>query len=343
MSKKLQPEEIRGKTREFAQNLGFDDCRIAAADEAAHAAEYRQWVADGCYGDMAWMAKNPERRTQPSELLPGARSVVTLALNYFVEAEERGRGKFARYAWGDDYHDAIETKLKAFDARLGEMGGRQRFYVDYGPVLERDFASEAGLGWNGKSTMQIHRRLGTWFFLAEVLTTLKIARDEPFGDHCGKCTRCIDVCPTQAITRPHRLDARRCISYLTIEHRGPIPEEFRQADGRANFWVRRLPGDLPVEPVCERIPRIRFRRAGIRDRLGFARFLALDEEGFRRLFRKSPVKRTKRRGFLRNVCVALGNVGTPEDLPALERAAREEEPLIAEHAQWAIAEILRRG
>ncbi len=332
-------EEIREKIRKIAQNLGFDDCRIAAADEAAHAAEFRQWVADGCYGDMAWMAKNPERRTNPRELLPEARSVITLALNYHVQAEERGRGKFARYAWGDDYHEAIEHKLKAFDARLREIGGRQRFYVDYGPVLERDFASEAGLGWNGKSTLQIHRRLGTWFFLAELITTLEIARDEPFGDHCGKCTRCIDVCPTAAITEPHRVDARRCISYLTIEHRGAIPEEFRRAIGDRIFGC---------DDCLEVCPWNRFARES-RESAFAARefvtgwdlrdFLALDDEGFRRLFRKSPVKRTKRRGFLRNVCVALGNVGTVEDLPALERAARDEEPLIAEHARWAIAEI----
>ena len=194
--------------KQLAHDLGFDDCRIAAAREATHADRFHQWLADGHHGDMKWLARNPQRRCDPREVLPGCRSVVCLALNYFPETPptkaEAGLPtppyRIARYAWNDDYHDIIEDKLTTIDQALRDLGGCQRNYVDYGPVLERDFASDSGLGWNGKSTVQIHRRLGTWFFLAEVLTTLELDPDPPFGDHCGKCTRCIDACPTHAIT-----------------------------------------------------------------------------------------------------------------------------------------------
>ncbi|MEM1293772.1 MAG: tRNA epoxyqueuosine(34) reductase QueG [Verrucomicrobiota bacterium] len=335
--------ELRSLIREIALELGFDDCRIASANEAAHAKEFREWVANECYGDMKWMAKNVDRRTKPQVVLPGAKSTIVLAMNYLVEAKEEGRGTFARYAWGNDYHDLIEKKLKQLNVRLEELGGKQRYYVDTGPVLERDFASESGLGWNGKSTVQIHRNLGTWFFLADIFTTLDIAKDEPFGDHCGKCTRCIDACPTQAITQPHRVDARRCISYLTIEHRGSIPEEFRRAMGDRIYGCDDCLAVCPWNRFAQQSNEAHFAAREFVTDWDLRDFLALDDEGFRQLFRKSPVKRTKRRGVLRNVCVALGNIGTAEDLPALERATQDTEPLIAEHAEWAIAEIRRRS
>ena len=328
--------------RELAAELGFDDCRFAPAVEAAHAKEFREWIADGCHGEMAWLAKNPDRRTDPQEVLPGAKAVISLAMNYFVDAKEARRGKIARYAWGDDYHDLIEKKLKALNTELEALGGKQRYYVDTGPVLERDFASEAGLGWNGKSTVQIHRRLGTWFFLADILTTLELPLDEPFGDHCGKCTRCIDACPTDAITEPRRVDARRCISYLTIEHRGPIPEEFRRAIGDRIYGCDDCLAVCPWNRFAQASEEASFAAREFVTKWDLRDYLALDDEGFRQLFRKSPIKRTKRRGFLRNVCVALGNVGDAEDLPALETALHDEEPLIQEHAAWAIAEIQAR-
>jgi epoxyqueuosine reductase len=353
----------------LAENLGFDLCRVARATAPPHAAEFRAWLAEGRAGDMAWLERNADRRTDPEQVLPGARSVVVLGMNYWQGAEKaevRGqnseaaekrasdlssdfyplpspdRGRIARYAWGDDYHDVIEKKLRALDEWLIERGGRQRCYVDTGPVLERDFAALAGAGWHGKSTMLIHPKLGTWFFLAEVLTTLELEPDAPMRDHCGRCTRCIDACPTGAITAPHQLDARRCISYLTIEHKGAIPLEFRALIGD------RIYGCDDCLTAC---PWNRFAQAG-RESAFAARdfvhgwalrdFLALDDDGFRALFRKSPIKRIKRRGFLRNVCVALGNVGTRDDLPALRRAAEDAEPLIAEHAAWAIERIEQR-
>lgn len=339
----MEAEPLVDQIRRLAAQLGFDDCRIASAHDATHAEEFREWIEEGCHGNMEWLARNPDRRTKPREVLPGASSIIVLALNYYVDHQEEGRGRIARYAWGNDYHDVIEKRLKQFNQELEAMGGRQRYYVDTGPVLERDFATDAGLGWNGKSTMQIHRGLGTWFFLAEILTTLELPVDEPFGDHCGKCTRCIVACPTEAIRAPHQLDARRCISYLTIEHRESIPMEFRRAIGDRIYGCDECLAVCPWNRFAKSSQESAFAAREYVTSWDLRDYLELDDEGFRALFAKSPIKRIKRRGFLRNVCVALGNVGTTEDLPALERAAMDPEPLIAEHAQWAIQEIRNRS
>ena len=390
----LSPAALKAAVVARARTLGFADCRIAPIHRASHADRFEQWIAEGKHGDMAWLARTPERRTNPALVLPGAQAMIVVAMNYFVPPPgsphqpnphedtddaaddastastahatnpglpasslpappahsaahpvappDAARGRVARYAWGDDYHHLIEERLRQLCDHLAAHGGQQKLYVDTGPVLERDFASDAGLGWNGKSTVQIHPKLGTWFFLGEILTTLPLPADAPFGDHCGKCTRCLDACPTQALTGPRQLDARRCLSYLTIEHKGPIPEEFRKALGD------RIYGCDDCLDVC---PWNRFARAS-REAAFAARphvaawalrdFLALDDDGFRALFRGSPIKRLKRPGFLRNVCVALGNVGTADDLPALRTAAADPHPLIAGHADWAIAEIAAR-
>jgi len=337
----------RDLIKEWAAELGFDDCRIARAREATHADDFQQWIADGKHGDMAWMERSPERRSDPREVLPGCKSLVCLALNYYpgrspFRDDAPGGYRIARYAWNEDYHDLVLEKLKAFDEKLATLGGTQRYYVDTGPVLERDFASDSGLGWNGKSTVQIHRHLGTWFFLAELLTTLDLPADPPFGDHCGKCTRCITACPTQAITAPRKLDARRCISYLTIEHKGPIPEEFRVAMGDRIYGCDDCLDACPWNRFAVESNEIRFlaRESVFVKRL--RDFLALDDEGFRQLFAKSPIKRIKRARFLRNVCVALGNTGDADDLPALEQAATDPDPLIREHADWALVRIRER-
>jgi len=332
----------------WALDLGFDDCRIARAEAATHADEYLEWLADGRHAGMAWMARDPERRADPRRVLPECRSLICLAMNYFpgeypFPDRQPGGFRIARYAWNDDYHDLIEDRLRGFDVKLQSLGGVQKPYVDTGPVLERDFATDAGLGWSGKSTMQIHRRLGTWFFLAEILTTLELVPDLPFGDHCGKCVRCIEACPTRAITAPHRLDARRCISYLTIEHKGPIPPEFRVAIGDRIYGCDDCLDACPWNRFARRSRESAFHAREAVFGMRLRDFLALDDESFRRLFAGSPVKRIKRARFLRNVCVALGNTGGPEDLPALDRAAGDPDPLIAEHAAWAVEHIRRRG
>ncbi len=335
----------------LAQSLGFDLCRVAPCVAPPHGEAFHAWLEAGRAGEMAWLERNKDRRTDPQLVLPGAKSVIVLGMNYWqgerpdalaADGAAAARGQIARYAWGDDYHDLIEHKLREIDTFLIAQGGRQRCYVDTGPVLERDYAALAGAGWHGKSTMLISPRLGTWFFLAEVLTTLELEPDAPMPDRCGRCTRCIDACPTGAIVAPHQVDARRCVSYLTIEAKGPIPEEFRPLVGD------RIYGCDDCLAAC---PWNRF--AGASQEAAFAArefvhgwtlrdYLALDDDGFRALFRKSPIKRIKRRGFLRNVCVALGNVGTADDLPALEKAAQDAEPLIVEHAQWAIGRITNR-
>lgn len=328
--------------KEWANELGFDDCRIAGAHRATHADDFAEWIENGKHGDMGWLEKNPDRRSDPRIVLPECKAIICLAMNYYPGDTPPNADpdyRIARYAWNDDYHDLIEKRLKEFSAKLETLGGEHKPYVDTGPVLERDFASDSGLGWGGKSTMQIHRKLGTWFFLAEVLTTLPLQADPPFGDHCGKCVACIDACPTAAITGPRQLDARRCISYLTIENKGAIPEEFRVAMGD------RIYGCDDCLDVCpwNRFAKASHEAAYLAREEVFAMklrdFLALDDSRFRQIFRKSPIKRIKRPRFLRNVCVALGNVGTPEDLPALEISASDPDPLISEHARWAIAKI----
>jgi epoxyqueuosine reductase len=399
----MTPATLKSALIAQARALGFDDCRIAPAQPAAHRALFQQWLAEGKHGDMAWLARNPERRTDPTLVLPGAKSVIVLALNYYQGGtpypQEKSSSssdssslaaaaapnspqasqsfpsslspsphpivspssdlpppttanhrqppqtqyRVARYAWNNDYHDLIEAKLRTLADFLTAHGGTQRPYVDTGPVLERDFASESGLGWGGKSTMQIHRHLGTWFFLADILTTLELPPDAPATDHCGKCTRCITACPTQAITAPRRMDARRCISYLTIEAKGPIPLEFRHAIGDRIYGCDTCLDACPWNRHAQASHEATFQARATLFQHTLRDFLTLTDDTFRALFAKSPIKRIKRPAFLRNVCVALGNTGTLEDVPALEAAAADENPLIAEHAQWAVAEIRARA
>jgi epoxyqueuosine reductase len=302
-------------------------------------------LREGAAGEMDWMARGEEKRCDPQQVLFGARSVVVVALNYWQgerpATANAATGRIARYAWGDDYHDIMLPKLEQLSAFLAERGGTQKCYVDTGPILERDHAAEAGIGWHGKSTMLIDQELGTWFFLAEILTTLALPSDEPQTPRCGSCTRCITACPTGAITSSHRLDARRCISYLTIELKGPIPLELRPLIGDRIYGCDDCLDACPWNRFAS-VSREAVFAARPASQMLLRDYLALDEAQFRVLFRRSPIKRIKRRGFLRNVCVALGNVGDCADLPALRRAASDPEPLIAEHANWAIGRILKR-
>jgi epoxyqueuosine reductase len=330
----------------YARQLGFELCGIAPAGPAPHAPEFLDWLKAGNAGEMAWLERAPERRSDPRTVLPEAKSVIVLAMNYWQGAPppsgKECLDRVARYAWGDDYHEHIERKLKLLDSFLSAQGGTQKCYVDTGPVLERDFAALAGVGWQGKSTMIINPRLGTWFFLAAILTTLPIPPDPPHPDRCGQCTRCISACPTRAITAPRQLDARRCISYLTIELKGSIPEELRPLIGPRVYGCDECLSACPWNRFAQQSRVAEFQaREGLRH-YRLRDFLSLSDDQFRELFRKSPIKRVKRRGFLRNVCVALGNTGTPEDLPALRLAARDPEELIVEHANWAIGEIEKR-
>ena len=336
--------ELKNEIVRRALALGFDSCRIARCEPPRHGREFEAWLAEGAAGEMDWLARGAEKRGDPQKVLFGARSVIVVALNYWQGgAPPANGGRVARYAWGDDYHDVMLTRLRQLDALLQTCGGVQKCYVDTGPILERDYAAEAGIGWHGKSTMLLDQKLGTWFFLGEILTTLELPADAPQVARCGSCTRCMTACPTGAITADHRLDARRCISYLTIELKGSIPLEFRPLIGDRIYGCDTCLDVCPWNRFAAISRESAFAARPSTSAMRLRDFLALNDEQFRTLFRGSPIQRIKRRGFLRNVCVALGNVGTTDDLPALQRAAKDGEPLIAEHAAWAITRIGGRG
>ncbi|MFL6514378.1 MAG: tRNA epoxyqueuosine(34) reductase QueG [Chthoniobacterales bacterium] len=339
---------VKTRVQELSRELGFNLCRIGSCAAPAHAGEFREWLAAGEAGEMHYMERGEEKRCDPQQVLPGARSLIILAMNYWQGAHDSrpdgaAKGRIARYAWGDDYHDVIAPKLESIDGFLRECGGTQKCYVDTGPVLERDHAASAGVGWQGKSSMLINTDLGTWFFLAEILTTLELPADAPARERCGTCTRCITACPTGAITKPHHVDARKCISYLTIEHKTSIPTDLRPLIGDRIFGCDDCLDACPWNRFAEASRESAFQAQSSTVNVPLRDYLSLTDEEFRQMFRKSPIKRIKRRGFLRNVCVALGNVGEIGDLPALELAAKDPEPLIAEHAQWATDEIKRRA
>lgn len=338
--------ELKREVVDRARALGFDSCRIAASAPPQHGAEFSAWLREGAAGEMEWLGRGEAKRRDPQKVLEGTRSVIVVALNYWqgepaAHPANAAGGRIARYAWGDDYHEVMLRKLEQLDEFLRARGGTQKCYVDTGPILERDYASEAGIGWHGKSTMLIDPQLGTWFFLGEILTTLSLPPDAPQPARCGTCVRCVTACPTGAITEPHRLDARRCISYLTIELKGSIPLELRALIGDRIYGCDDCLEACPWNRFASISREVAF-AAGPATEMPLRDYLALDDQQFHVLFRRSPIKRIKRRGFLRNVCVALGNVGSPADLPALERAVYDPEPLIAEHATWAIDRILER-
>ena len=338
--------ELKQEIIDRARVLGFDSCRITRATAPEHGNEFRSWLRDGAAGEMDWLARAEEKRCHPEQVLAGARSIIVVAVNYWQGEQtasegKLARGRFARYAWGEDYHPVMLHKLEELAEFLREQGGTQKCYVDTGPVLERDHAAEAGIGWHGKSTMLIDPKLGTWFFLGEILTTLELPVDEPQSSRCGTCVRCMTACPTGAIIESHRLDARLCISYLTIELKGSIPVQLRPLIGDRIYGCDDCLDACPWNRFAARSHEAAF-AATPAIRMTLREYLALDDAQFRAFFRDSPIKRIKRRGFLRNVCVALGNVGNRDDLPALRRAAADPEPLIAEHASWAIQRVEER-
>jgi epoxyqueuosine reductase len=351
---------MKEAVRQRARELGFDDCRFTSANPPDHALEFQGWLAGKKHGEMAYLERNAHKRVNPQEVLAGAKSVVVLAVSYetcsvlrvaYSDCSQHAirntqHGPIARYARFKDYHDVIGERLKRLTEFLNPLGGegaRSLWYVDTGPLLERDLAQRAGLGFVGKHTNLISRQLGNWIFIAEIITTLEFEPDPPEKNRCGTCSRCISACPTAAITAPFQLDARRCISYLTIELKGAIPLELRPAIGN------RIYGCDDCLAVC---PWNKFAREGklmkehARADLAapdLLELLALDDAGFKSCFAGTPILRTKRRGLLRNVCVALGNIGDETALPALRRAAEDSEPLIAEHARWAIEQIQERS
>jgi epoxyqueuosine reductase len=336
-----------------AHELGFDLCRVTTAAPPASGARFAAALAEGRHAEMQWLARNADKRRDPALVLPSVRSVVVLAVSYKPSASARpgdpgseSKGEVARYARYADYHEVLAGPLRELATLLDELGGpgtRSLWYVDTGPVLERDLAQRAGVGFVGKHTNLISRRLGNWFFLAEILTTAELAPDEPEINRCGSCSRCLTACPTGALPSPFTLDARRCISYLTIELKGSIPTELRPLLGNRIYGCDDCLAVCPWNRFAREASLLSAHARPDLDQPDLLALLELDAAAFRTRFAGTPILRTRRRGLLRNVCVALGNVGGPEALPALARARHDPEPLIAEHAAWAIGEIERRA
>lgn len=347
--------------RERAVSLGFDVVGIAPASEARHASGFRAWLSQGYQGGMEWLSRNAARRTNPDHVVPGARSVVMVGCGYYVEEPPAAlwndpmRGRVSRYAWGLDYHDVLLPKLMQLTSFIKEqqVAGQRaqcRAYVDTGPLLEKTWAAEAGLGFIGKNTLLINPSMGSYLFLGGIITDLPLDVDTPASEEgakrgkggCGACQRCLTTCPTHAFPSPYILDSTLCISYLTIELKTAIPEGLR---ARMGNWIY---GCDVCQEVCPWVRR--YSRPASETFLAFdeekyapdlCELMTLDEEGFRKRYKGTPIKRTKRRGLLRNAAVALGNAGDPSALPVLRRALHDPEPLIGEHAAWAIKQIER--
>jgi len=340
----LSNSEIKELLREEVKRLGFEAFGVAAVEAPLRREYFERWIAEGQHGNMTWMERNNDRRLAPERLLaapegePLARSLIFVGMNYY-QAEPPRRYRVAKYALGRDYHNVMLKRLRKLAEVLREHGGEARAYVDTGPILEKPLAAQAGLGWQGKNTLLIHPKKGTWLLLGVVVTTLNLPADEPHHDRCGTCTACMDVCPTRAITAPYQLDARRCLAYLLIEHQGPIPEEYRVAVGNRLFGCDDC---LDVCPWNKWAEETREEALRAREYPDLGVMLAWTEEDFRTNTQGTPMARLKLPRLKRNAAIVLGNVGTREDLAVLEVAAGEADPVVAEHAQWAVGQIRAR-
>ena len=346
--------KLRTELADKAAELGFAACGVARADAAPETARrLREWLGTGAHGDMIWMEETEARRGSPASLWPEVRSVISLGMSYapagdpLALAEHSERGRISVYAQGADYHDVVKKALKALARWLVEEGAREagaapdlKVFVDTAPVMEKPLAEAAGLGWQGKHTNLVSRKDGSWLFLGAIYTTLEMEPDEVHAMRCGSCRRCLDVCPTDAFPAPFQLDARRCISYLTIEHKGPIPVEFREKIGN------RIYGCDDCLAVC---PWNRFADAARAHRAFLPRaelaapalvdLLQLDDPAFRKLFAGSPIKRIGRNRMVRNAAIAAGNSGRAELIPHLRALAGDADEVVAEAARWALGRL----
>jgi epoxyqueuosine reductase len=345
--------EITAAVKQAATDAGFDLAGVAPVSDSPELEYFPRWIADGNAGDMKYLEARDEqgrlKRASLAHAAPWARSVVVCALNYntkqpySTQAPDSGRGWISRYAWGQqDYHDSVMPRLRQVEVALKNASGADlitRCYVDTGPIVERVAAKYAGIGWIGKNTCIINQKLGSWFFLGVILTSLELEPGLPAPDRCGSCTRCIDACPTDALTAPYQLDSNKCIAYLTIEKRGALPEELRAGMGRHVFgcdicqdvcpWNRKA----PATEAEEFQPRPELVNPAL-DWLA-----EITEEEFRRAFRGSPVRRAKRAGVRRNAVIAMGNSGDRKFLPLLNRLTADEDEVIRESAGWAIQKL----
>ena len=349
-SKQTPRAAIRAALDKQARALGFAEIAVTRPDAiAAAGARLRQWVGQGRHGEMAWMERRIDWRASPEGLWPEARSVIVLAEPY-TPADTLGadplavlgqpeRGAISVYAQGRDYHEVVKKRLKRLGRWLIERhGGEIKVFVDTAPVMEKPLAEAAGLGWQGKHTNLVSRRLGSWFFLGVLFTTLELTPDRPHGDHCGACRRCLDICPTAAFPAPYQLDARRCISYLTIELKGPVPRELRPLIGNRIFGCDDCLAVCPWNKFAVAANAAYAPREGAEAPL-LAELAGLDDAAFRARFAGSGVKRTGRARFLRNVMVAIGNSGDAGLTGVAEAATRDADPLVRGHAVWALSRL----
>jgi len=354
---------FQSRIHHLAREAGFDLCGIAPVRDFAELQAFPAWIADECHGEMKYMESRDEagelKRASLARVAPWARSVIVCAINYntahpySTQTSDPTRGWISRYAWSrEDYHESVMLRLRSVEAQLYTLHGgpvdqqpmtgdylQTRCYVDTGPIIERVFAKYAGVGWIGKNTCIINQRLGSWLFLGAILTSLELAPDLPAPDRCGTCTRCIAACPTQAITAPGQLDARLCISYLTIEKRGEIPENLRKGLGRHVFgcdicqdvcpWNRRAP--------ATGAPEFQPREGLVNPALDW--LAEMKPEQFREVFHSSPIRRAKLSGLRRNAVIAMGNSGDPKFLSTLDTLTNDADPIVAHHARWALQRL----
>jgi epoxyqueuosine reductase len=331
--------------------LGFDLIGISPVQAPAHDESFAHWLRQGYHGEMRYLSRTAEKRIHPEEFLPWARSVVSVALNYNTpydrEAETEGiRGWISRYAWGEDYHDVMQAKLTHlldYVRQEAEPEVQGRIFVDTGPVMDREVGARAGIGWYGKNTNLLSMRIGSFFFLGELFLSVELEWDRPIRGRCGQCRLCLDACPTNAFVGPYVLDARKCISYLTIELKGAIPRELRSLVGTHIFGCDICQDVCPYNTKVKATKEPAFHlRQGLHEP-ELIPLLSLTEVEFRQKFAGSPILRAKRRGLLRNVCVALGNLKRPDAVRALTAALEKDpDPLVRGHAAWALGQIRTR-
>ncbi|HEX9666575.1 MAG TPA: tRNA epoxyqueuosine(34) reductase QueG [Thermodesulfobacteriota bacterium] len=331
--------------KDKALEIGFDLVGISPVDSFPENQFYKEWLARGFAGEMKYMERDPEKRENIKNILPDARSVISCGMNYntdypySIDQTDKNRGWISRYAWGDDYHDVMNERLLLLEGHVREIAPKDiksRLYVDTGPVLERVYGKYSGIGWYGKNTCLINQDIGSWIFLGEIITDFELDYDSPVPDRCGTCTMCLDVCPTNALRNPYVLDSNLCISYLTIEFRGKIPFDLREKMDNNIYGCDICQDVCPWNRKAKVSESESFQPRNPLYNPDLVYLSQLSIEEFRRVFKNSPVKRAKRKGFLRNVMVAMGNSGSEAFIPYIEEALKDDEPLIRAHAVWAL-------
>ena len=338
----------REAIRAHALKLGFDVCRFTTPPpDTTDTRNLKAWLKKGYHGTMGWMANKPEVRGHPHGMWAGVHSIVALGFNYappnnpLRELEHANEGYISVYARGDDYHDLIKKKLKQLGTYMAQThGATLKVFVDTAPVMEKPLAARAGLGWQGKHTVLLSREFGNYLFLGMIYSDLPLPADPPAHGSCGRCTKCQDICPTQAFPKPYQLDARRCISYLTIEHKGSIPHEFRKPMGNRIYGCDDCTAICPWNKFAQTATEQKFHARETLKNPPLATLLQLDDARFRELFKKSPVKRIGLHRFLRNVLIAAGNSGNPALLAQIRPLTTHPDPVVAEAADWAAQQVL---